>query len=171
MLPLGPCVAEETGGHARPDAVEEPLAGLLTALTGWVADHLGEPVPASLPRLVVVERSALKALWALDTGAGLRDPHPFGRLHALYEPGSHTIYLPSDWTGTTAAEVSVLVDEIVHHFQALRGDSYPCAAEKERLAFDVQSRWLSMQGESLENAFDLDPLALLFLTNCIPEGL
>ena len=35
-------------------------------------------------------------------------------VHAIYDDGSRTIYLPEDWTGATPAEVSLLVHEMVH---------------------------------------------------------
>src|SRR5262249_16566923 len=36
---------------------------------------------------------------------------------AIYYDVTRTIYLPEGWTGDTPAELSVLVHEVVHHFQ------------------------------------------------------
>jgi Domain of unknown function (DUF6647) len=85
---------------------------------------------------------------------------------SLYDDLSETIYLPMGWTGSTDVEVSIVVHEMVHHFQNLLGLKYPCAQEREKLAYMAQDRWLGQSGHSLASDFDLDPFSLLVTTTC-----
>jgi hypothetical protein len=45
-----------------------------------------------------------------------------------------TIYLPKNWTGSTPAELSVLVHEMVHHLQGATKTKYECPQAREQLA-------------------------------------
>jgi hypothetical protein len=85
---------------------------------------------------------------------------------ALYQDATQTIYLPEGWTGSAAAEVSVLVHEVVHHFQNVLGLKYECPQEREKLAYIAQDRWLAHFGHSLESAFHIDAFSLLVKTRC-----
>jgi hypothetical protein len=85
---------------------------------------------------------------------------------ALYNDQTRTIYLSDKWTGTAPAELSVLVDEMVHHLQNAAGTAYECPAEREKLAYEAQDNWLHLLGRSLEAEFDINGLALLVLTSC-----
>jgi predicted metalloprotease len=76
---------------------------------------------------------------------------------SLYDDATQTIYLPKGWSGTTDVEVSILVHEMVHHFQNLLGLKYECAQEREKLAYTAQDRWLVRSGRSLASDFDFDP--------------
>jgi predicted metalloprotease len=85
---------------------------------------------------------------------------------AIYHDATRTIYLPEGWTGGTPAEVSVLVHEVVHHFQNVLGLKYECPQEREKLAYIAQDRWLGLFGHSLESDFHIDPFSLLVKTKC-----
>jgi hypothetical protein len=54
---------------------------------------------------------------------------------AVYSDSAQTIYLPQGWTGSTAAELSILVHEMVHHVQHLAGLKYECPQAREQLAW------------------------------------
>jgi len=62
---------------------------------------------------------------------------------AIYHDATRTIYLPEGWTGGTPAELSVLVHEVVHHFQNVFRLKYECPQEREKLAYIAQDRWLA----------------------------
>jgi hypothetical protein len=89
-------------------------------------------------------------------------------MHFIRHPddATQTIYLPEGWSGTTNVEISILVHEMVHHFQNLLGLKYECAQEREKLAYMAQDRWLVRSGRSLASDFDLDPFSLLVTTTC-----
>jgi hypothetical protein len=165
-LAVPPAAANAGGVDPQPATVPVSLPVLVAAMAGWVAAELGEPVPDVLPEVLFVDRATLGALARSDeTLPASHGSEP--DLQALYRFGSRTIHLPSDWTGATAAQMSILVHEIVHHFQALRGDIHACPAAREELAFAVQARWLEAHGESLESAFGVEPLFLIVATNCL----
>ena len=86
---------------------------------------------------------------------------------AVYSDAERTIYLPEGWTGGSAAELSVLVHEMVHHAQNVRGLKFDCPQEREKLAYLAQERWLGLFGRSLAEDFELDPMSLLVKTGCI----
>jgi hypothetical protein len=144
-----------------------PLPVLLLAVSGWVAAELDRPMPAALPVVSFMEPEAMAALRRQAEGIHLDVDLARPGLLAMFEPASDTIYLPRWWTGGSAAEVSILVHELVHWFQALAGDRHACPAARERLAFEVQERWLQAHGTSLETAFGIDGLFLLVATNCM----
>ena len=85
---------------------------------------------------------------------------------AVYSDAARTIYLPEGWTGSTPAELSVLVHEVVHHAQNVLGLKYECPQEREQLAYRAQERWLGLFGRSLASDFELDPMSLLVKTRC-----
>ena len=85
---------------------------------------------------------------------------------AIYYDATRTIYLPEGWTGDTPAELSVLVHEVVHHFQNVLRLKYECPQEREKLAYIAQDRWLALFGHSLESDFHMDAFSLLVKTQC-----
>jgi hypothetical protein len=169
MLPAGDGLAREPA--VAPPAAAAPTlavrqAVLLTAVTGWVAAELGEPLPDVQPRIVFLDPTTLRALRLADQMLPPGDAVGHDVL-ALYRARDHTLFLPRGWSGASATEVSVLVHELVHHFQALRGDRHACPNEREKLAYEVQERWLQSHGKSLESAFGIDRLFLLLATRCL----
>ncbi len=85
---------------------------------------------------------------------------------AVYNDQSRTIYLSDRWAGRTPAELSVLAHEMVHHLQNEAGITYECPAEREKLAYEAQDKWLGLFGSSLESEFQINGLALLISTSC-----
>jgi hypothetical protein len=88
-------------------------------------------------------------------------------LIAVYDDEMKTIYLPKNWTGSTPAELSVLVHEMVHHLQGATPARYECPQAREELAYIAQEKWLSLFGHDLETEFNIDPLTLVVSTRCI----
>jgi hypothetical protein len=64
------------------------------------------------------------------------------------------------------AQLSVLVHEVVHHFQNVLKLKYECPQEREKLAYIAQDRWLGLFGHSLSDEFALDPFSLFVKTTC-----
>ena len=85
---------------------------------------------------------------------------------AIYHDTTQTIYLGDDWTGGSPAELSILVHEMVHHFQNMLGLKYECPQAREALAYRAQEQWLDLFGHDLATDFDLDPFSLLVKTKC-----
>ena len=79
---------------------------------------------------------------------------------AAYDMEKSTILLSDGWTGSTPADFSVLVHEMVHHLQNEARLSYECPAAREKLAFAAQKKWLSLFGRSLLTDFEIDSLTL-----------
>ena len=86
---------------------------------------------------------------------------------AVYDNEMKTIYLPKDWAGSTPAELSILVHEMVHHLQGATKTRYECPQAREQLAYAAQEKWLGLFGRNLESEFEIDPLTLVVSTRCI----
>ena len=74
---------------------------------------------------------------------------PTNDIVAVYIDGAEIIYLIEGWTGQTPADQSVLVHEMVHHFQYKLGLKHECPQDREKLAYAAQDRWLHLFGHSL----------------------
>jgi hypothetical protein len=99
-----------------------------------------------------------------DDGTNAVDPLT---VVAVYNRKTHTVYLPTGWTGQTPGESSAMVHEMVHHLLTLSGAKFACPAEEEKLAYEAQEEWLRLMGRSLKSEFDLDPFTVKALTSCI----
>jgi hypothetical protein len=86
---------------------------------------------------------------------------------AVYRDDTRTIYLNESWTGTSPAEVSVLVHEMVHHLQNVAGLKYECPAAREKPAYLAQNAWLQRFGSDLETEFEIDMMTMLVTTSCM----
>jgi hypothetical protein len=143
----------------------------------WLSFNLSLPAPAELPKIEIVskqeilfrryraftaeaQKEVLAAFGGSEASADRREPV------ALYDDASVTIYLPLGWSGANAAELSVLVHEMVHHAQRKAGMRYECPAQREALAYRAQDQWLRMFGKSLFEEFSLDEFTLKVSTSC-----
>ncbi|HVL55649.1 MAG TPA: DUF6647 family protein [Burkholderiaceae bacterium] len=153
------------------------MQALLTLIATWLSIQFGLPATAELPQ---VERASaaqmaavrhhrvaqLQPAHAPGSAAGV-DPHAAGEgVFAMYDDATRTIYLDPDWTGTSPAETSLLVHEMVHHLQNVAGLKFNCAGEREKDAYRAQRAWLELFGRTLEGEFGIDPMTLLVRTNC-----
>jgi hypothetical protein len=147
---------------------------LLTAIEGWLSSQFEMPKIDRHPRIEFVSPSTIaslrygKDLASLNGEVVAADGQTTSQQEtvSLYDDATQTIYLPKGWSGATDVEVSILVHEMVHHFQNLLGLKYECAQEREKLAYVAQERWLVRSGRSLASDFDLDPFSLLVTTTC-----
>lgn len=150
------------------------MNALLIAITLWLSANFELPMNDAVPR---IERLSSAQLASLSYGALLsvsgkngsfeEGAVPAGDVMAVYDPASKAIFLREDWTGTTPAELSILVHEVVHHGQTVAGLKYNCPQEREKLAYQAQEQWLSLFGRSLESEFGLDTFSRLAKTVCI----
>ena len=148
---------------------------LLAAIETWIAAEFNLPAIREHPRLKLVSSAKIAALRFKvllsnpKTGIAANDHGTSpaqGDTVALYHDATQSIYLPEGWSGSTPAELSVLVHEMVHHFQNVLGLKHECPQEREKLAYIAQDRWLSLFGQSLSGDFALDPFSLFIKIAC-----
>jgi hypothetical protein len=147
---------------------EAARAAVLETLTRWVARDRGTEVPALRPRLVFLPPDQLRAAYAaaqrpLASGA----PSDVSTAIAFFDQRRSAIVLPGGWSGADPVERSILVHELVHHFQFAEAERFACAAAREKDAYAAQERYLAEYGLTLQGALDVDPLFHLMTTNCM----
>jgi hypothetical protein len=154
------------------------MNALLTAIVVWLAANFELAPSSEHPRIAMVpareitfmrykafsmeKRREIAALH--DDAVGVEMPR---QVVAIYDDAVRTIFLPDAWTGSTPAELSVLVHEMVHHLQNRAGSIYACPAAREKVAYRAQEKWLGLFGRSLSSEFDMDLLTLKLATACM----
>lgn len=124
------------------------MKDLAASLLIWIALQLGgEPPPA--PEIRLCPETALVERYS----GGIPPAHP-PFVCGLYDSRSRIVYLPDTWRADSLLDRSALLHELVHHVQVVRAMPYPCPAARERLAYELQARWLKENGVA-------DPYALL----------
>ena len=153
------------------------MDALLTAIVIWISANYALPASLNHPRIervASVEMAGLRykgllSALARKASAIQAQESSFEKRRdvvALYNDQTKTIYLSDKWAGGTPAELSVLVHEMVHHLQNQAATTFECPAERERLAYEVQDKWLGLFGRNLEAEFEINGLALLVSTSC-----
>jgi Domain of unknown function (DUF6647) len=155
------------------------MEALLTMIVVWLSANYDLPATKAHPKIKLVPRIEIALLRAgADTlekrsafitsykKAAVQDNRLEVEVVATYDTGNSTILLSEGWTGSTPADLSVLVHEMVHHLQNAAQLSYECPAARETLAYAAQEKWLSLFGRSLLTEFEIDPLTLLVSTTC-----
>jgi hypothetical protein len=147
-------------------------SALIEAMVTWLSDQFAMPRVHTHPEVVLASAAAITTF--RFTGRLSDRPQdaasvPPGQheIVAAYDAISETIYLPRGWTGRSAAELSVLVHELVHHLQHVAALRYECAQAAEELAYAAQEKWLRLFGRSLESEFQIDPFTRLVNTRCM----
>jgi hypothetical protein len=160
--------------HEEQAARNCPTAALLSTVTDWLTANFDLPAADDAPRVAFASPDRLHAMryGALRPAPreASRDVVPSGgdrAVVAVYEDKTQTIYLAVGWNSTSPADVSVLVHEMVHHLQKRGGLRYACPQEREKIAYQAQSRWLAQTGRSLESEFEVDGFTLLASTSCM----
>ena len=69
--------------------------------------------------------------------------------------------------GKTFAEASMLVHQMVYHFQNLAGLKYECSWERESLAYAAQEQWLRLHETNLGESFGIDRTIFLLSSEYI----
>jgi hypothetical protein len=161
-LALGTLLAAVLAPGIAAAAATVPLEALLRAVAAWTAAELELAVPQELPRVVFSTPARMLELryGSAEGSAGAAD------VVALYDLERRTIHLARGWTGATPAELSVLVNEMVHHVQAAAGLEFACPGARETEAYALQARWLEQFGLELYEEFELNALTVTLLTIC-----
>jgi hypothetical protein len=137
---------------------------LISVIILWLSLTFAFPTAPERPQVRHVPPQHLTSIrFGGVVGAG-HDQNVLG----AYDARSQTVFLRDDWDSRNAADVSVLVHELVHFLQDRASWSYECPGEREALAYEAQQRWLQLFGKSLEGAFDLDAMTLKLRTACLP---
>jgi hypothetical protein len=110
---------------------------LLAAIDTWLSIEFDLPAIREHPRLKLVPFAKItdlrfKESLSNKTGIAANDhATSSGQVDtvAVYHDATQTIYLPQGWSGSTPAELSVLVHEMVHHFQNVLGLKHECPQE------------------------------------------
>ena len=125
---------------------------LLALLIEWLS--LNSNIEIATPPVVVVASPD-------DLAAKYGAP-----VYALYAHHESTIYLADNVDVSTLQGASVLVHELVHHYQNVSGamDGYNCARESERLAYETQKQYL--QANNAELLPELDAFNILMRSMC-----
>ena len=154
------------------------MHALLTVIVTWLSINFDLPAIYEHPNVEFVTAAKMAEVrYARLTSSRLDrvkaetarsvPPEPGYEVHAIYDDGSETIYLLKGWTGTTPAEVSVLVHELSHHLQNVAELKYDCSEAREKPAYQAQARWLELFGQSLMSEFGIDAMTILVRTNCM----
>jgi Domain of unknown function (DUF6647) len=148
---------------------------LLAPIAIWLSKEFALPSIQRYPEVELLPADEITALrykglspHAPDktvSDSGPATPQPTETI-AIYSDHAETIYLAEGWSGRTPTDLSVLVHEMVHHFQNVLGLKHECPQEREKLAYLAQERWLRLFGHSLEQDFELDGFSLLGKTRC-----
>lgn len=144
---------------------EQSLIDLQNAIGDWLAFEFGLPKTLEQATVAFASPSRMAGLRFRDLSSD-QWPNERSEILAVYDDDAKTIYLPEGWTGGTAAELSVLVHETVHHLQNVDRQKFACPEEREKMAYEAQERWLKLFSGSLEADFQLDPFTVLVRTTC-----
>ena len=113
-----------------------------TAIEAWLAFQFNLPSVERQPHIELAPPGRIAALryQGLLSGSGREnasngasDLSSERDIVAVYSDEAQTIFLPEGWTGTTPAELSILVHELVHHVQNAAGLKYACPQEREKV--------------------------------------
>jgi hypothetical protein len=147
---------------------------LMAAIADWLTREFNLPRASELPKIAFVSSSELtrkryRVIRADVTRATYDMPAPsaIARTVAIYDDAEKTIYLTENWRGDSAADVSVVVHEMVHHLQNVAHMRFECARAREATAYEAQERWLQQHGGSLRADFDIDPFTVLVHAMCL----
>jgi hypothetical protein len=154
-----------------------PTPRQIGEIADWISANMDLPASVLQPRLELATGAKLMAL--RYPGLSKRHPGIHAKYHgkmllevesnllAVYDRSSQTIYLSAGWTGSTPAEMSILVHEMVHHLQNVGNVHYECAAAQERPAYIAQDRWLKRFGQDLETTFEVDMFTIFVKSGCV----
>jgi len=137
------------------------MDALMTAIVTWLSVNFGMPAIYDHPNIVLMPQAEVTML-----RYGTNQLQDGRAVIAVYNDARHSVAMVDTWNGRTAAELSVLVHEMVHHLQNRAALTYPCPAARERLAYAAQEKWLGQFGSNLEKEFGIDPMTLKLVTSC-----
>jgi len=150
----------------------QPPEDLLNDIVAWLSSNFDLPAVKQRPLVEFASKVELARLRARDLASSQsligNDWQAAQReVVALYDSNTGTILLPDDWGGTSPADQSVLVHEMVHHLQNLGKLKFDCLQAREKTAYLAQAKWLERFGLSLEKEFDVDMFTVLISSACM----
>ncbi|MBR0817666.1 DUF6647 family protein [Bradyrhizobium liaoningense] len=145
---------------------------VLDDIVTWLSSNFDLPAIKQRPVIEFASKMELARLRARERTLSQGFMESDGQLAqrevvALYDNETRTILLPDDWGGTSPADQSVLVHEMVHHLQNVGKLKFDCPQAREKLAYLAQDKWLERFGLTLENEFDVDMFTVLVSSACI----
>jgi hypothetical protein len=150
---------------------------LLTAIVTWLSTNFELPALHDHPGVEFVSTTKLTNMrykgFLSEESREISSNEPTAQaVHqrevvAVYNDTTKTIFLAETWTGTTPAELSVLVHEMVHHLQNLGKLKYECPSAREKPAYLAQNQWLKQFGRDLENEFEIDMFTVVAASACM----
>jgi hypothetical protein len=168
--------AVQSGAAENRGGASVPSDALLQEISAWLSANFDLPGAAVAPaikfasgeQLTAIRYGALKPFGQSQSESPLVAEGTLGRgTVALYVDDSETIFLPLGWKGTSPAEQSILVHEMVHHLQRKAQLKFECPMAREKLAYTAQDRWLERFGTNLETEFEIDRFTRLVSTACV----
>jgi len=137
------------------------MNALLSAIVVWLSINFDLPATYNHPEIVFAPASQISGLSYV--GANKKNERA---VVAVYDDVRRVIYLPEIWDGTSPADLSILVHEMVHHLQNVSEIKYACPGAREEPAYAAQGHWLQLFGHSLFDEFELDRMTLKVRTLC-----
>jgi hypothetical protein len=140
----------------------------------WLVANSELPVTRVAPHIELVSPYAIAALrYGQRPGAVVFEDHKSDlpaqyHLMSLYHEATRTIFLTDSWTGSSAAETSILVRELVRYIQDYEQIGYPCAQSRDRVALVAQQKWLALSETNLQTEFGMTPDLFTQSTECTP---
>ena len=165
-----PLRAEPTQSTSQVTATAERL---ISEIADWLVSNLDLPSISERPSIEFASDAQLERLRhqrSADSQAGgdaSDETDSRSGAIALYDFSRRTIFLSENWIGTSPADQSVLVHEMVHHVQNMAKMKFECPMAREKLAYKAQNRWLARFGMDLESAFHIDPFTVLVNSACM----
>jgi hypothetical protein len=149
---------------------------LMKEISDWLVSDFDMPSIFERPAIEFVSDATLEELRhehtvdphaSANVGASDKPVSSRSGTVALYDFGRRTIFLSESWTGTSPADQSVLVHEMVHHVQNMAEMKFECPMAREKLAYKAQNRWLARFGMNLESVFQIDSFTVLVNSTCM----
>lgn len=154
-LPRADMSAHESSSWQQADS----MAKIVSSLERWLDSRSDLPRRDAAPQIRIVSE------WRATARQAGSASFQRGRLRGLYDPDRSEILLVRPWSAREAADVAVLLHELVHHRQAPH--HWYCPAAQELPAYRLQEAWLAEQGGSL----DVNWLAIALDAGCTPRDI
>lgn len=130
-------------------------------LAQWIADNSDfEPMPYH-PAYIFLPEETIHYVYYEASGIGYDGQK--GWIVAMYTNGM--MFLPDTTDLSREYDQSVLLHELVHHFQFIEDREYDCPAASEKAAYDIEDKWRKERGMPPA----LSPATYYFVTTC-PEA-
>ena len=143
------------------------MDALLTAIVVWLSANFSIPPNFELPHIEYAPSAKMADIRSSHTHSAIELAQNTSDVVALYDDKRRTIILPEGWSGTTPAELSVLVHEMVHHLPNVSGDEFECVGAREKPAYLAQDKWLKQFGRRLESEFRVDRFTIVARSACM----